>query len=145
MKLALEKLALLIFVHEICPVGVLNEEVRIEAGREIFEHALDMESDTSLANTPAHYRRIEEKTWGPTEPLAKRTADVLGYPANSSSPPGTTQRYGDMLARFDRELMHEVRSRIRKGLIVEFDEIENAGDVGKIEREFKVFECQGAC
>ena len=41
--------------------------------------------------------------------------------------------------------MHEVGSRIRKGLIVEFDEIENAGDVGKIEREFEVFECQGAC
>ena len=47
-----------------------------------------------------------------------------------------------MLARFHGELAHEVRRRIRKGLIVEFDQVKNAGDVGKIERQFKMFGAQ---
>ena len=47
-----------------------------------------------------------------------------------------------MLARFHRELAHEVRRRICKGLIVEFDEVNNAGDLGKFERQFKMFGAQ---
>ena len=44
-----------------------------------------------------------------------------------------------MLARFARKLVHQIRSRIGKGLVVEFDEIENARDLGTMERQFEVF------
>src|ERR1700689_5207716 len=47
-----------------------------------------------------------------------------------------------MLACFEGELVHKIRSGIGERLVVEFDQIEDAGSVGKIEREGKMFGAQ---
>src|SRR5215472_6272332 len=43
-----------------------------------------------------------------------------------------------MPTRFARKLVHEIRSRVGEGLVIEFDEIEYARELGKIERQFEV-------
>ena len=128
---AREKLTLLILVQEICPVGVLDEEIRIETA-EKFLGAPEIRSLMGVAQKRERIRAEAQKwTRHPSDSASETNGGRSRVAGEEFVTAGTAQCDGDVFTSFLGELIHQISTSDWRRADRKFNEVKHFDKIGK--------------